>query len=229
MRPCWSGVTSWASAANCRMASPRDAAGAGVDLGLEAVGHVEEPVDRPQAEAAVELAEQAGLAELSADASRQDHAALVVEPVLEGPDEAGPLLCHGSLPSGAVVRPAAPAGPLLCAAACQSMPLHHHGQPLDTPRGHPRAIRAATRPSPRFTRFGLGAATGSQWPRIRREPPRVRGIGAPLRAAGAPNLVSHPGSGHQGPATGCRCPEPRAPAGYGPSGEPVAAWVGGSG
>ena len=92
MRPCWSGVTSWASAVNWRRASgawPRR-----LDLGLELVGGVVEAVEGPEAEAAVELAQEPGLAELGADLGGQHHPALVVEPVLVGPDESGPVLCH---------------------------------------------------------------------------------------------------------------------------------------
>ncbi len=70
--------------------------GSSVDLCSDAVGRGIEALDRPEAEAPVGHAHHARLAEQHANLGRQDHAALVVQSVLVGPDESGPLLCHGS-------------------------------------------------------------------------------------------------------------------------------------
>ena len=225
MRPCWSGMISWASAMKARRAPVVTRAGVG--QGLHLVGGGVEALDRPQAEAAVELAEQPGLAELGADLGRQHHPTLVVESVVVGPDEAGPLLCHGDLPWCAIrgsgcslVRPAAPQDPScvpLRATVCHYPTMVNHCEPLAI-RHPPPDVATATSPGratgawnlarPAWLRRRTGVRAGRSRTASRRASRGTRDArAAPASAASA----STRSSGGQGQELDHGAPGPRRP------------------
>ena len=121
-RPCWSGVTSTAKAMNFRSTARLGLAG--LDGGGQPIGDGVEALDGPEAQAAVGHADHPRLAELGADLGGQDHAALVVQSVLDGSRRSG----SAALPW--VTSCFRARKPLSRAAACHRMPLTLHGQPL---------------------------------------------------------------------------------------------------
>ena len=154
---------------------------AGRHRGGQPVGDGVEAVEGPQAQAAVGHADHPRLAELPTDLGGQDHAALVVQSVWIGPDEAGPLLCHGS--------------PTACAEAplpCRCVPPYaypwvwsttspHHVGDLCRIVGPPRwtaACLAGTASRPQASRSGRDGQRRSGARGLRRHP-RPSGPRAP--------------------------------------------------
>ena len=152
-RPCWSGVTSAAKAMNFRSTVALGLAG--LDGGGQPVGDGVEALEGPEAQAAVGHADHPRLAELRTDLGGQDHAALVVQSVLDGSRRSG----SAALPW---VTNRSARKPLSRAAACHRMPLTlrrsttsppPRGRRSPPPCGPPRAPAArptaAGRPRPR--------------------------------------------------------------------------------